>query len=202
MWSVPVKDATFSNITSDVRRSLTVHETPPRDEQWLGVTMNDDLPLNPRVVSDMAVLERCLGYARRCPEDDGLGVLLFGLEFVRGCPLEGSRYLWHDAAGITTEIAMLVVRAALLCCEMALECGDVESLYRSSAKGLAAVPGHESLVAIRMRQHAENADRASLAIEWESYCRSLINDEWGDSQPSPQMIDLWRSLSGGRHRSA
>lgn len=196
MWNVPVKDATFSNVTSDVRRSLTALEVPPEGEQWLQVTLTDDLPLHRRIITDVGILERCLDHARRDPDDGGPEVLMFGLGYVRGCPLEGSRYLWRDATGLTTQIAMLIVRASMLCAEMALERGDVEMLYASSAKGLAAVPGHEGLVALRMRQHADSDDRASLAVEWESYCRSLTSGDWGDSQPSPKMVDLWRSLSG------
>lgn len=196
MWNVPVKDSTFSNITADVRRSLTVIQRPPLDDQWLSVTHNDDLPLHPRIVTDVNVLECCFDHARKTPEVDGARVLMFGLDQVRGGPFEGSRYLWRDATGLATETAMLIVRASTLCAEMALEAGDIELLYRSTAKGLLAVPGHESLVSIRMRQHAANDDRASLTVEWESYCRSLANDDWGDAQPSPKMVDLWRSLSG------
>jgi hypothetical protein len=196
IWNVPVKDATFSNITSDVRRSMTAHELPPTGDQWLSVTLTDDMPLHPRIVTDVNILETCLDHARRWPEDGGADVLAFGLKSVRGCPLEGSRYLWRDTTGISTEIAMLIVRAAMLCAEMALERGDVETLYWSTAKGLLAVPGHEGLVSLRMRQHAENGDRASLSAEWESYCRSLMSDDWGDAQPSQRMVDLWFSLSG------
>lgn len=198
MWNISIKDATFSNVTSDVRRSLTAFEIPPEGEQWLSVTLNDDLPLHSRIITDITLLENCLEHARRYPEDGGLDVLSFGLDYVRGSPLEGSQYLWRDATGITTHIAMLVVRASMTCSEMAIESGDVEALYRFSAKGLAAVPGHEGLVSLRMRQHAELGDRASLLSEWESYCRALANDDWGDSRPSEKMIELWSRLSG-RH---
>ena len=196
IWSVPIKDATFSNLTSDVRRSLAAFEDPPRGEQWLAVTMTDEMPLHRRIVTDAAILERCIGQARKFPEDAGAEVLDFGLGFVRGCPLEGSSYLWRDATGIATDAAMLVVRASMMSAEMALEVGDIESVRRSTAKGLIAVPGHEGLVSMRMRQHALCGDRSSLITEWESYCRALSSDDWGDSRPSPAMVDLWRELSG------
>lgn len=196
MWSVPVKDSTFSNITSDVRRTLTTFEIPPNGEQWLGVTMTDDLPLHPRIVTDVSILQQCFEHARRFPEDDGVRVLAHGLTLVRACPLEGSHYLWRDAIGITTEVAVLIVRAAMLCAEMALEDDDLETVFWSTARGLSAVPGHEGLVSVRMRQHARSGDRASLTAEWESYCRTLTSHEWGDAQPSERMIELWFELSG------
>ena len=195
MWSTPVKDSTFSNITSDVRRTLTAFELPPEGEQWLSVTLNDDLPLHPRIVTDTSLLEKCLDHVRRYPEDGGQDVLMSALELVRGCPFDGSRYLWRDGTGLATDIAMLIVRAAMLCAELALESGDSETVYRSTAKGLCAVPGHEGLVSIRMRRHAESGDRASLVAEWESYCRSLMTDDWGDARPSQKMVELWLSLS-------
>jgi len=198
MWNVPVKDSTFSNITSDVRRTLTTFELPPEGEQWLSVTLNDDLPLHPRIVTDVQLLEGCLDHTRRYPEDGGQDVLMSALELVRGSPFDGSRYLWRDGTGLATTIAMLIVRAALLCAELALEAGDSETVYRSTAKGLCAVPGHEGLVSIRMRQHAESGDRASLVAEWESHCRSLTTDDWGDARPSQKMVELWLELSQNR----
>lgn len=196
MWNVPVKDATFSNITSDVRRSLTAFEVPPGDEQWLSVTFNDELPLHRGIASDASLLETCMEHARRHPEDSGVEVLSFGLSFVRGRPLESSQYLWSDSTGITTQMAMSVVRAAMMCSEMALENGNLDTVLWSSAKGLEAVPGHEGLVAIRMRHHAVCGDRASLVTEWESYCRALVCDDWGDARPSEKMLRLWSTLSG------
>lgn len=196
MWNVPVKDATFSNVTSDVRRSLTAQEMPPTDEQWLSATLTDEMPLHRRIVTDVSLLASCLEHARRDPDDGGADLLAFGLGYVRGCPLEGSRYLWRDTTGISTQIALLIVRAATMCAEMALDRGDVEGLYWSTSQGLMAVPGHEGLVALRMRQHAHNGDTASLSAEWEAYCRSLTTDDWGDARPSPKMVDLWFTLSG------
>lgn len=195
MWNVPVKDSTFSNITSDVRRTLTAFELPPEGDQWLSVTLNDELPLHPRIVTDVSLLERCLEHVRRYPDDGGQEVLMFALELVRGCPFDGSRFLWRDGTGLTTDIAMLIVRASMFCAEFGLETGDSEIVYRSTAKGLCAVPGHEGLVSIRMRQHARAGDRTSLVAEWESYCRSLMSDDWGDARPSPKMVELWSSLS-------
>ena len=62
------------------------------------------------------------------------------------------------------------------------------------------VPGHEDLVAQRMRLHAERQDQSALRAEWQGYCRALANDEWGDASPSRMMVELWRELSGDAFR--
>lgn len=195
MWHAPIKDATFSNITSDVRRSLTVAELPPEGQQWLGVTLTDDLPLHVGIVSDVDVLRACVNHARRWPEDGGIEVLRHGLGLVRGAPFESSLYIWSDSTGLASEAAVLVVRAAQMLAEMCAEVGDLDGVYWATSKGLLAVPGHEDLVAQRMRLHAERQDQSALRTEWQGYCRALANDEWGDASPSRMMVELWRELS-------
>jgi hypothetical protein len=195
MWHAPIKDATFSNITSDVRRSLTVAELPPEGQQWLGVTLTDELPLHVGIVSDVEVLRACVNHARRWPEDGGIEVLRHGLGLVRGVPFESSLYIWCDSTGLTSEAAVLAVRAAQMLAEMCAETGDIDGVYWATGKGLLAVPGHEDLVAQRMRLHAERQDQSALRTEWQGYCRALANDEWGDASPSRMMVELWRELS-------
>ena len=196
MWHAPIKDATFSNITSDVRRSLTVAELPPEGQQWLGVTLTDELPLHMGIVSDVEVLRACVNHARRWPEDGGIEVLRHGLGLVRGVPFESSLYIWCDSTGLASEAAVLVVRAAQMLAEMCAETGDIDGVYWATGKGLLAVPGHEDLVSQRMRLHAERQDQSALRAEWQGYCRALANDEWGDASPSRMMVELWRELSG------
>ena len=195
MWHAPIKDATFSNITSDVRRSLTVAELPPEGQQWLGVTLTDDLPLHGGIVSDVDVLRACVNHARRWPEDGGPEVLRHGLGLVRGVPFESSPYIWCDSTGLASDAAVLVVRAAQMLAEMYAEVGDLDGVYWATGKGLLAVPGHEDLVAQRMRLHAELQDQSALRAEWQGYCRALANDEWGDASPSRAMVELWRDLT-------
>ncbi len=196
MWHAPIKDATFSNITSDVRRSLTVAELPPEGQQWLGVTLTDELPLHLGIVSDVDLLRACVNHARRWPEDGGLEVLRHGLGLVRGVPFESSPYIWSDSTGLASDAAVLVVRAAQMLAEMCAEVGDLDGVYWATAKGLLSVPGHEDLVAQRMRVHADRNDQSALRAEWQGYCRALANDEWGDASPSGVMVELWRELSG------
>lgn len=100
MWNVAIKDATFSNVTSDVRRSLTLIEHPPCNSDWLGVTLTDELPLHSFIVSDVNLLSQCLEHARRRPEDQGLEVLEFGLGLVTGAPFQVPRICGEIPLGL------------------------------------------------------------------------------------------------------
>lgn len=209
MWNTAVKDTTFSNVVSDARRSLEVLESPPAGEEWIGVTLTDELPLHPLVISDARLLAESYDHARRWPENDGRRVLEFALGLVTGVPFGGSNYLWRDATGLGSEFAGLVVRAALLLADMYVETSIedldipsdsmagswIEGVYWATAKGLLAVPGHEDLIIRRMELHARLGDHAALLAEWKSYCRVLTSDDWGDVEPSPKMVAAWRRLT-------
>ena len=197
LWLSPVQDATFSNITAAARRSLNAVVRPPEGEHWVGITLSDDLPLADGFVTDVGVLRDAIDRARRHPEDHGCERLREALQLVRGVPFAGSTYTWSDGIGMSGEAATLVVRAASMMAEMCQELGDMGGVYWATSKGLLALPGHEELVSIRLRAHAEHGDRVAMRAEWESYRRAVAG-EWGDAEPSEKMMDLWRRLGVGR----
>lgn len=196
LWNAAVKDATFSNITAEVRRALSIVEELGDGEHWLGITMTDDLPLNGAVVADSHVLKVALDHARSKPEDDGIGALREGLDLVQGTPFCGSNFIWPDYIGVSSDIAVMIVRASMLMADMCREAGDLEGVYWATAKGLLALPGHEELVAIRMRAHADHGDFTGVRTEWDAYCRAIAADEWRPSEPAPKLVELWRQLGG------
>lgn len=196
LWNAAVKDATFSNITAEVRRALAIVEGSSDGDPWLGITMTDELPLNGAVVADSHILKTALDHARSNPEDDGIGSLREGLDLVRGTPFCGSNYIWPDYIGVSSDVAVMIVRASMLMADMCREAGDLEGVYWSTAKGLLALPGHEELVAIRMRAHADHGDFSGVRTEWDAYCRAIAADEWRPSEPAPKLVELWRQLGG------
>ena len=196
LWNAAVKDATFSNITAEVRRALSIVEELGDGEHWLGITMTDDLPLNGAVAADSHVLKVALDHARSKPEDDGIGALREGLDLVQGTPFCGSNFIWPDYIGVSSDIAVMIVRASMLMADMCREAGDLEGVYWATAKGLLALPGHEELVAIRMRAHADHGDFTGVRTEWDTYCRAIAADEWRPSEPAPKLVELWRQLGG------
>ncbi len=197
LWLSPVQDATFSNITAAARRSLNAVRTPPEGQAWVGITMSDELPLAEGLVTDVDILRAAVSDARLRPEESGLQHLRRALELVRGVPFAGSTYTWSDGIGVCGEAATLVVRASLMMAEMCQENGDIAGVYWATAKGLLALPGHEELVAIRLRAQAVQGDRIAMKAEWESFRRALASD-WGDAEPSTRMMEEWRRLTSDR----
>lgn len=194
LWLSPIQDATFSNLTAAARRSLNAVMLPPEGQNWVGITMSDELPLSGGFVTDVEILREAVEWARLRPEDGALERLRDGLRLVRGVPFAGSTYTWSDGIGMSGDAATLVVRAASMMAEMCQESGDISGVYWATAKGLSALPGHEALVALRLRAHADQGDRVAMRAEWESYRRALAG-EWEDAEPSPKMMDLWRRIS-------
>lgn len=194
LWDVAVRDATFSNVVSEARRAMAKAVPPPHGEDWLGRTMSDDLPLHPRIVTDADVVSARLAHARGLPAVDAVEVLRPALELVTGMPFTGTSYLWPDAEGHTSSLVVAATSAAEEMARRALELGDIDDVFWATGRGLAVLAGHEELIALRMRAHAQRGDLAGVRHEWESYERSLAVDAWASDEPSPKLVDLRRSL--------
>ncbi len=76
----------------------------------------------------------------------------------------------------------------------ALSIGDTELVFWATGQGLAVLPGHEELIALRMRAHARSGDLAGVRQEWESYERVIVADAWSDGEPAPKLLALRREL--------
>ena len=193
LWEGMVKDATFSNVVSEIRRSLNSCH-PDRVEEWIPRTFTDELPLHPGVVTDAELLEIATTNFEmdnaRC-----VGELVRHLSEVRNLPFSGADYAWADGEGITTSHVIKVVKAAVLLGEYAIENDDSDLLFLATERGLRVLPGHEQLVSLRMRGHARSGNRSAIKLEWESYARAIEADSWAGAEPSPELEQLARELS-------
>lgn len=197
MWDLDVQDATFANVVSDARRGLA--RSVPGEDDWLGRTFGDTLPLHPSVVTDVDLLEARVRHARRQSLEDAVETLRSGLIWVRGMPFSDVGFRWPDADGTTSRLIVLVTAAAS---EMATRCltvDDLEGVFWATGRGLMALPGHEELVGLRMRGHARRGDLAGVRHEWSSYSRSLRQDGWADDTPSPKLVALRNDLLAVPH---
>ncbi len=79
-----------------------------------------------------------------------------------------------------------------------LAAGDLNGVFWATGKGLLAVPGHEELIALRMRAYGSSGDLAGVRAEWASYERVLHADRWSAGEPAPKLLDLRRELLGSR----
>jgi hypothetical protein len=196
LWETDVRDATFANVVSDARRNLARLAAPPEGEEWIGRTLTESLPLHELVVSDADLLADRVTAARGQPAAVATALLRPGLALITDVPFAGTGYLWPDAEGIVTELVLLGITAAIEMAQHCLTTGDVEGVFWATGQGLRMLPGHEELVALRMRAHARVGDLAAVRAEWGSYERALAADPWSDAEPAPKLVDLRRELLG------
>ncbi len=193
MWDAGVQDATFNNVVSEARRALTAVSTS--ETVWISRTYDDNLQLSERVLSDAEILASALRNHSAQPSDLTITALREALGQVRGLPFSGTSYLWPDTEGITTNIVIQILDAAVIVAEHALELNDLTEVFWATGQGLQVVQGHEGLVAIRMRAHAANRSMAGVESEWRSYLRAVAVDSWSGGQPNPELAELRKSLS-------
>ncbi|MEY2523585.1 MAG: hypothetical protein QOJ66_2150, partial [Ilumatobacteraceae bacterium] len=162
LWDLAVRDATFSNVVSDARRAMAKLVLPPVGQEWIGRTMNEDLPLHDMVVSDVDLLADRVAAARGLEPRDAIAVLRPGVALINGMAFEGTSYLWPDAEGITSAHVLLATSAAGELAGHYLAVGDVDGVFWATGKGLKVLAGHEELIALRMRAHALRGDLAGV----------------------------------------
>ena len=167
---------------------------PPAGEEWLGRTLTDVLPLHDGVVADVDVVRHRLERARLQPPELAIETLRPAVELIRDLPFAGTGYLWPDAEGITSNLVLLATSAATELAGHYLSMGDVDGVFWATGHGLTVLPGHEELIALRMRAHARAGDLSGVRLEWESYERVLNADPWSDGEPAPKLVLLRREL--------
>jgi hypothetical protein len=194
LWEQDVRDATFANVVSEARRALARRVPPPHDEEWVGRTLTEELPLHPRVTTDADLLARALAGSREQSPESAIGLLRDPVEAVAGLPFEDTSYVWPDGEGITSNLILLATSAAAELAARCLAVGDIEGVFAATARGLRVLPGHEELIGLRMRAHARAGDHAAVRHEWSSYERVVNGDPWSDGEPSPKLVDLRKEL--------
>lgn len=195
LWEFNVADATFTNVVSDIRRTLNqMHLLEPLEE-WIPRTFSDQLPFHYSIISDGELLEDCISRAQKLSPAEAVVELHRGLELVRDLPFAGTGYLWPDAEGITSQLVMTVITAACMAAELDLSSGNVEGVFWATAQGLKVLGAHEELFALRMRAHSSRGDLAGVRFEFESYQRATKSESFQISEPSSKLVALYRQLT-------
>ena len=195
LWSENVQDATFSNVVSDLRRSLNSSIGAMENEEWIPRTFTNQMILNEKVVTDAFIIEKFLKLYIDNPSELNRQHLEESLSFVRDLPFAGMNYAWADAEGITTSHVITTLQAAVLLGEYAISVHDTETLFYVTEKGLRVLPGHEELVALRMKGHSKSGNRSAIKLEWEAYARAVEADAWAGGAPSSHLEELAKSLA-------
>ena len=195
LWEFTVADATFTNVVSDIRRTLKQTELLSPLEEWIPRTFSDHLPFHNSIVSDGEVLRACIVKAQKLSPAAAVVELHSGLELVRDLPFSGTGYLWPDAEGITSQLVITVITAAIMAAELDLQRGKTDGVFWATAQGLKVLGAHEELFALRMKAHALKGDLAGVRFEFDSYQRAIASDSFSITEPSQKLVSLLNKLT-------
>ena len=195
LWEFTVADATFTNVVSDIRRTLKQTELLSPLEEWIPRTFSDHLPFHHSIVSDGELLLACVAKAQKLPPEAAVVELHRGLELVRDLPFSGTGYLWPDAEGITSQLVITVITAAVMAAELDLQRGRTDGVFWATAQGLKVLGAHEELFALRMKAHALKGDLAGVRFEFDSYQRAIASDSFSVTEPSQKLVSLLNKLT-------
>jgi two-component SAPR family response regulator len=195
MWETNVQNATFNNVVSDLRTEL---QKSMGDSGRVAIdkTFDELLRLDPLVVCDVDVLESAFQTFLREPSIRSRENLAGALSLVRGMPFFGSNFLWPDPEGITSNIVHLIVNAARLLAEEALERGDINQVFFATGQGLKVLHSHEVLIGQRMRAYAREGQYAGVRHEWERYEVAIRNEGGEQDREGAQLMRLRDELLG------
>ena len=195
LWEFTVADATFTNVVSDIRRTLKQTELLSPLEEWIPRTFSDHLPFHNSIVSDGEVLRACIVKAQKLSPAAAVIELHRGLELVRDLPFSGTGYLWPDAEGITSQLVITVITAAIMAAELDLQRGRTDGVFWATAQGLKVLGAHEELFALRMKAHALKGDLSGVRFEFDSYQRAIASDSFSITEPSQKLVSLLNKLT-------
>jgi hypothetical protein len=147
MWDLDIADSTFSTIVSDMRRGLAeIDQQSPRSD-WAPTTYSDEIPLNPRVITDDVLMTDALESFRKNSKNSS--EIVRALSHVRDVPFAGTSYSWADLDGTTTRLVILATTAAIEVASWALTVEDSAAFEVAITAGLRVFPGHEKLLALQ-----------------------------------------------------
>ncbi len=196
LWELNVRDATFANVVSEARRATAALVGPELNRDWIRRTLTEELVLDVGITSDVEIMRATLDRADQVGVGEVVPDMEAALALIRGMPCEGSNFLWPEAEGISSDLILVATSLAASLAMHRLTEGDVTGVFRATAAGLLALPGHEELIALRMRAHAAAGDLAGVKQEWVAYQRVIARDPWSGGEPAPKLRDLSIELLG------
>ena len=172
LWEMSVQDATFNNVISGVRRAINLDNQP-----LLTRGAHDVLRIQPEVVTDYDILQRSIHNVRQVADDQTFSEVKMALELVRDLPFAGQDFVWADTEGITSNIVLTIVTGALMLAEHSMNKGDIDGVFWATGQGLKALRGHEALIAMRMKAHAQQRNVSGINAEWQAYERLRVAED-------------------------
>ncbi len=197
IWANGAHPDTVSNELGRARRILT-QLAGPHAREWIP-TRQATLSLHPAVISDLDLLQARLRHAERQHEPDAaIPILQAALDLVRGIP---ARYPWLTAETGST-LSLAPVTAAIRLAERLLARKEFERVLEATTRGLAVLPAHTELFALRLRAHAARADRTALKAEYHAYLEAESADPLWDGETDRDLEQLYLGLLRRQARHA
>jgi hypothetical protein len=171
-------------------RRLLAQLAGPEARDWIPLNQAD-FQVHPYVRSDLEILQARLSFAKRHRAEPAVAPALHaGLSLIRGTP---ARYAWLDAeVGSTLRTAPIDV--ALLLAEHYLVLGNTDRVLDVTATGLAVLPAHAELFALRMKARAANHDLRGLREEYDAFRRAELADPMTDGETDRDLEGLYVDL--------
>jgi DNA-binding SARP family transcriptional activator len=190
LWPTGARAGTVSNTLSRARAALE-ELAGPEAHAWIP-GHHAGLDIDRAVTSDLEQLQARLAFATRHRDDPqtAISVLRDGLALVRGVP---AGYAWLDAE-LGSTLTITPTTAAILLAEICLEQGDLDGVLEATEAGLAVLPAHPELFAVRMKARAAAGDRRAVRAEYEAYLRAENADPMADGETDRDLERLYLDL--------
>jgi hypothetical protein len=189
LWEVSIEDSTFNNVVSGVRKVINQN-----GRNLLERESNEVFKVGLEVITDVEILQAAIEKVKLKGGDDEFLVLREALELVRDLPFAGENFVWADTEGITSNIVLTIITGALLLSDFYMSQQDLSGVFWATGQGLKALRGHEELIALRMRAHAQERNISGINSEWLAYERLRIAEDQFLDRESNEIAKLRHSL--------
>jgi hypothetical protein len=189
LWEVSIEDSTFNNVVSGVRRAINQY-----GQNLLGKASNDVFRIGSEVITDVEILQTAIENAEIKGGDQDFLALREALELVRDLPFAGENFVWADTEGITSNVVLTIITGALLLSDFYMSQQDLGGVFWATGQGLKALRGHEALIAMRMKAHAQERNISGINSEWLAYERLRLAEDQFLDRESNEIAKLRHSL--------
>ena len=189
LWEVSIEDSTFNNVVSGVRRAIN-----QSGQNLLTRESNDVFRIGYEVVTDVEILQAAIEKVKLSGCNDDFLALREALELVRDLPFAGENFVWADTEGITSNVVLTIITGALLLSDFYMSQQDLSGVFWATGQGLKALRGHEALIAMRMKAHAQERNISGINSEWLAYERLRLAEDQFLDRESNEIAKLRDSL--------
>lgn len=186
----PVEIKTFRNVIASLRNRLGMFS----DGQLVldnAVRNKQQLQLDPRVSTDLALLRTAVQEARTASTSEATLLLAAAFRHVDGVPFDGNGYDWAHTEQHVSEANTLIETAAVQLATLLAEDSQIDQAREVIRRALRSLQATESLYLCRMRIEHNAHNPTGIAKAFKDLTEALADYSL---DPSTQARELARSL--------